>query len=185
MSESGAKSQETTNLPALAAELADRVDLVDIRLIETAARCTPAMVQAQLLPPKLTASPHAPANQLPERLRFQVTHECQRGENALLVFLNLTVDALPQGESPEPLLHVDGRFLLVYVLRTTDGITDEHCDAFAEYNAIFNAWPYWREYVQSATVRMGLPGLILPVYRFGQRFGGSERSGVSKQPSEK
>lgn len=29
--------------------------------------------------------------------------------------------------------------------------------AFAEFNATFNAWPYWREYLQSTTVRMGLP----------------------------
>lgn len=36
---------------------------------------------------------------------------------------------------------------------------------FAEINGIFNAWPYFREFVHAALARMGLPPFILPVYR--------------------
>lgn len=38
-------------------------------------------------------------------------------------------------------------------------------DAFAEINGIYNAFPYLREHVQSVTTRMGLPPVVLPVYR--------------------
>jgi preprotein translocase subunit SecB len=47
-----------------------------------------------------------------------------------------------------------------------EGLTEAHLDAFAKTNAVFNAWPYWREFVQSTTVRMGLPPLVTPVFRF-------------------
>jgi preprotein translocase subunit SecB len=30
-------------------------------------------------------------------------------------------------------------------------------------NGIYNIWPYWREYVQTTTSRLGLPPLTLPV----------------------
>ncbi len=36
---------------------------------------------------------------------------------------------------------------------------------FASLNGVFNAWPYFREFLQSATTRMGLPQFVLPVFR--------------------
>jgi hypothetical protein len=38
-------------------------------------------------------------------------------------------------------------------------------DAFAKVNGVFNAWPYFREYIQTTTQRMNLPPIIIPVYR--------------------
>lgn len=46
--------------------------------------------------------------------------------------------------------------------------TQEHYDAFARTNGIFNAWPYFREFLQSSLVRMGLPAFALPVLRLPQ-----------------
>lgn len=37
--------------------------------------------------------------------------------------------------------------------------------SFAEHNAPFQIWPYWREVVQSACSRMGLPRVVLPTHR--------------------
>jgi len=43
---------------------------------------------------------------------------------------------------------------------------DEEClSQFGEHNVPFNMWPYWREVVQSACSRMGLPKVILPSHR--------------------
>ncbi|MGN2246424.1 hypothetical protein ACFWZ3_07015 [Frateuria sp. GZRR35] len=43
---------------------------------------------------------------------------------------------------------------------------DEECLAlFAQHNVPFNVWPYWREIVQSACGRMGLPRIVLPPHR--------------------
>lgn len=139
----------------LAAVMALRVELADVRILETQARCVPAVEE-----------------QLPDRLRFQLEHEhaLDREKKSMVIKLRLGVDALPAGESLDPLLHIQATFLLAYVLKSADDITDAHCDAFADLNATFNVWPYWREYVQSVTVRMGLPALVLPLYRFGQRL---------------
>ena len=58
---------------------------------------------------------------------------------------------------------LEAEFLLNYKVNSFEGITDEQLDAFGKMNGIYNAWPYWREYIQSTTVRMGLPALTLPV----------------------
>ncbi len=41
--------------------------------------------------------------------------------------------------------------------------------AFADLNATTNVWPYFREMVQSTTVRMGIPPMILPLFRAVQQ----------------
>jgi len=48
-------------------------------------------------------------------------------------------------------------------------MTDIQALAFARTNGIYNAWPYWREFVQNMIARMNLPPLVIPVFRlFGQ-----------------
>ena len=34
---------------------------------------------------------------------------------------------------------------------------------FANWNSVFNAWPYWREYLSSTINRAQLPRFIVPV----------------------
>ncbi|WP_449446921.1 hypothetical protein [Thermomonas brevis] len=49
---------------------------------------------------------------------------------------------------------------------TGDAFLDEDSLAlFAQHNVPFNMWPYWREVVQSACSRMGLPRVVLPTHR--------------------
>ena len=40
--------------------------------------------------------------------------------------------------------------------------SSEQAKAFREGNAIFNLWPYFREYLQSSLLKMGLPALTAP-----------------------
>jgi preprotein translocase subunit SecB len=51
------------------------------------------------------------------------------------------------------------------VASESPAIKDEEIGAFAEFNVPYNVWPYWRELVQSLTVRMGLPPLTLPLLK--------------------
>lgn len=48
---------------------------------------------------------------------------------------------------------------------TSDTIDRGDLDSFARINGIFNAWPYWRERVHAMTNDMGLPKLVVPVFR--------------------
>jgi hypothetical protein len=34
---------------------------------------------------------------------------------------------------------------------------------FGRINGLYNTWPYWREFAQSATLRMELPALVVPL----------------------
>lgn len=64
-----------------------------------------------------------------------------------------------------PILRVNAAIALTYSISSFDGLSDIQLGSFALMNGVFNAWPYWREYLQSATVRLGLPALIAPVHR--------------------
>jgi hypothetical protein len=64
-----------------------------------------------------------------------------------------------------PVVEVDCAFRLDYDLRPGFQPTDAQIEAFKDGNAIFNAWPYFREYLQSTFQRMGLPPFTLPFLR--------------------
>ena len=58
--------------------------------------------------------------------------------------------------------------------------------AFKDGNAIFNCWPYFREFVQNAVTRMNLPPLTLPLLRLlpkppGRKLVESQRQSAKKQ----
>lgn len=69
------------------------------------------------------------------------------------------------GKKPEQVVLVECAYEVDYVLREGFEITAEHVKAFKDGNAIFNAWPYFREYLQNNLQRMGLPALTAPFLR--------------------
>lgn len=68
-----------------------------------------------------------------------------------------------------PLVRCSVSFVLIYAFNVTGGPPPEERDAFfsafANINAVFNAWPFFREFVHSTLGRMGLQPISLPVYR--------------------
>lgn len=65
----------------------------------------------------------------------------------------------------EDAMTLDASFLLVYTAANLDGVEDHCFKHFADVNGPYNAWPYWRELVQTATGRVGLSGITIPVFR--------------------
>ena len=65
-------------------------------------------------------------------------------------------------------MSIECSFLLTYSAPSVGDLTPGNLEAFAQINGIFNAWPYWREFVQNMAARMGLPQLVIPVFRFGE-----------------
>lgn len=62
-----------------------------------------------------------------------------------------------------------GSFLIRYsIAGDLTRIGKAECEAFARLNGIYHVWPYWREFVQSSSVRMGLPPLVFPPVLPGQ-----------------
>ena len=68
-------------------------------------------------------------------------------------------------KKPDPVVLVECAYEVDYLLREGFEITPEHVKAFKDGNAIFNTWPYFREYLQNNLQRMGLPPLTAPFLR--------------------
>lgn len=73
-------------------------------------------------------------------------------------------------ESP---ILVNAKFLLNYAIEGED-LTQQDLDAFASRTATYNVWPYWREFVQTMTTRMGLPPITIPLLNLSMIFDGED-----------
>lgn len=79
------------------------------------------------------------------------------------------VTGLDPEDEEEPDVGVSAIYALDYTLSggvSFDDVTLEH---FCVFNGTFNAWPYWREFVQSTTQRLGLTPFVMPVMRITSR----------------
>lgn len=64
-----------------------------------------------------------------------------------------------------PVVEIMARFVILYDLPEKEGITHENLIAFAQTSGVFSIWPYWREFVHSMSMRMGVPSIVLPTRR--------------------
>jgi preprotein translocase subunit SecB len=65
----------------------------------------------------------------------------------------------------EPSLTIEASFALVYSVEALSQFDEKSLHAFAHTSGVFNAWPYWREFVQSTTSRMGFTPVLVPSFR--------------------
>ena len=66
---------------------------------------------------------------------------------------------------PEAAVNVECVYEVDYALSDGFEIVPEQIKAFKDGNALFNTWPYFREYLQNSLGRMGLPPLTAPFLR--------------------
>lgn len=64
---------------------------------------------------------------------------------------------------------------------TFDSQTLEH---FSVFNGTFNAWPYWREFVQSTTQRLGVTPFVMPVMRISSPSKRQETAATAQRRSK-
>jgi hypothetical protein len=115
--------------------------------------------------------------------RSHVEPEASKGKRPYLIERSTGVDtssesfisviatfALRSPSDADPnkfIIDIGASFLLIYKVNDAKTFDAEALKQFADANGTFNAWPYWREFVQSITTRMGLAPLIVPVWRIG------------------
>ena len=68
-------------------------------------------------------------------------------------------------------VRIEATFSALYAVELLDEFTTDQVGAFLPSIALGNVWPYWREFVQSTTVRMGLPPLRVPLLQPNQISG--------------
>jgi hypothetical protein len=65
----------------------------------------------------------------------------------------------------DPPYTVFAGFRVTYRVAPGDPLNKEDIDQFAHWNAVFNVWPYWREFLASMVSRGQLPPFLAPVMR--------------------
>jgi hypothetical protein len=85
----------------------------------------------------------------------------EKGVVAITVGFSL-VGVNPEGQEA---LRIEASFGVLYVVNSPVGLDLEQLSGSISSTALGNAWPYWREFVQSMTTRMGLPPLRVPLLR--------------------
>jgi len=121
-------------------------------------------------------------------IELAMKHRTEKGESpeGQQVFLvDIDVRAMT-GEAEPAVFEVKTRFEVEYKLAPGFVPSEVQLQAFMDGNAAFHCWPFFREFVQSATQRMGLtvppmPMLVLTVggAREAKRAAGGRRGGAA------
>jgi hypothetical protein len=83
-----------------------------------------------------------------------------------------SADRASDSEKVPPVILVECSFEVDYTLREGFVASPAQVRAFKDGNAVFNAWPYFREYLQDTVQRMGLPPLLAPFLRLRPKAAG-------------
>ena len=89
-------------------------------------------------------------------------------DGLLLIDVTLEMKVCSNDEAEVLQAEIRGAFELTYSVPTDENFSGDELRGFAQVNAVFNAWPYWRELVQASLARMSLPTLTVPVFRLWQ-----------------
>lgn len=151
------KLQEVTQFQ-LASAVARNVDLESVSLVRTAAGLDQPLGGAL----ELTGRGRG-------KLEIESTQQHAFDEKSSLLAAEVAfrVRVTGAGDDAKPIVHFEAVFSLMYRMRAIPPPEDRKraFDAFVSLNGLYNAWPYLRELVQSTAGRMGLPPVVLPVFR--------------------
>lgn len=86
-------------------------------------------------------------------------------DGALMIRASFRMVASADADEEERQAEVRGVFELSYQVPVDETFSEDELEAFGSINAVFNAWPYWRELVQASLARMNMPVLTVPLYR--------------------
>jgi hypothetical protein len=109
----------------------------------------------------------------PNELNWSGTHDVsghrdiESSEIVVVAKFQARAHAADQLESGAPAAEVSATIALRYVLNpdTLNGLDVNAVQEFAETNGVYNAWPYWRELLQHSAGRIGMQGVVAPVFR--------------------
>jgi len=143
------KALKGVNKVAAGLLVSDRVQLKDVRLISC----------------KCDQIPEATLGKKSYNISYSTEVQVDRKNGYIIVTAKFHFEAFTESKTQKPVILIDASFLLAYKIENFEGLTQKGFDQFANLNGIYNAWPYWREFVQNAVTRMGLPSLSIPVFR--------------------
>jgi len=132
--------------------VSNRVQLKDVRLISC----------------KCDQTPEAILGRKTYNINYSTEVQLDKKKGYIIVTAKFHFEAFTESKTQKPVIFIDTSFLLAYKIENFEGLTQKGFEQFASLNGIYNAWPYWREFVQNTVTRMGLPSLSIPVFRIVQ-----------------
>jgi hypothetical protein len=111
-----------------------------------------------------------------------------------LILCNFCVSAFSSVEPDKLVMKIEASFCTSFTdISTNDESADKDLNDFeklaSDYfvhslliNPIINAWPYWREFVQSMSARMGFPALTVPLWGIAPKKSGTKKA--KRQPAK-
>ena len=123
----------------------------------------------------------------PEALSLE--HKCSTDmlsssyKEKYMVLCIFRVDAFNGKEPGKLIMNIEASFCTSYVKNPDIHIPDDVFEYLMTINPIANAWPYWREFVQSMSARMGFPALTVPLLEIVPKK--SAEKEAKRQPAKK
>jgi hypothetical protein len=157
----------------LAAQVSRHVQIEEVRLIRASARRSPGIAVTE-----------------GEMAIFHRLHETtfkQKGAD-LIIEIRFGLQGVGKDDPSRKLFELSAAFELTYKLDRETTFPAAQLRGFSSVNGAYNAWPYWREFVQNTAVRMGLPRLVVPVFRVPRRpksEKGPDQEATQKPPPAK
>jgi len=149
------------------APLARRVELRDLRLHNSACAVAPGAVRVP---------------ELKQTIKIETWPKTDRPN---VVAANIAFVLVGENPGGQEALRIEATFGIVYGVNSVDEFTSEQIAAVISPIGLANAWPYWREFVQSMTARMGLPPLRVPLFRPDQGLPApTVHAGMPEPPKE-
>lgn len=112
--------------------------------------------------------PVVPPQPVDPDLRPQVTTQATDmvdEENRIYTVVVKMATEVVEAKSGVTWFEAEATYMLAYLFNEAlpRDVIERDRAAFATRNAVFNAWPYYREFLQSMSVRTGIPTLVLPL----------------------
>jgi hypothetical protein len=79
-----------------------------------------------------------------------------------MVHLGTRVVGEVEESEPSVYFRIEAKFLVEYEI--TGPLDEDKIKAFADYNAVHNVWPFWRQHVFDIVQRGRLPRLDIPLF---------------------
>ncbi len=135
--------------------LVQGVELLGVQLVESHAKIDPSKM-AEAAEGELALRVESPAH---------TAAFVEEGQRVLYCGTRFRLVLGPNGDSEDEVVAVFAEYSLLYRVPEELECTEEAARLFASRNGVFNAWPFFRELAHSLVSRMGLPPLVLPLYR--------------------
>ncbi len=139
--------------------LSSRAELQSIKLVGS---------NAELLPPGEGSAESVSFE--PCRLEATLTHHGEAvvpsdADNALVCLAQFELEGRNAEHTDRVICRFSCSWVLIYEIEGASQEDEAALQFFADKNAVYNAWPFFREHIHSLTTKMELPPFVAPLFK--------------------